>query len=379
MKGSFPLRPRILDLYVLRFFVTSYLICLVSFVGFFMLIDAFTHLDTYLEEEHGLLEILQTYLVRIPEIFHRLAPYLTLAAAGFTVTRLQKSNELAPMKALGLSIYRVLLPIFGAAVVLSGLIVLDQEWLIPAAESARRALDLKEKRGFEPQNLIPDSRGSVFQIDSYDPVAQRMRGVRVTLRGRDPDDPRIFTLETASLVAKEARWVQREGESGEWIAYHGRLDRYDSSGGGFKVKPGTRDLETTVFGEEGYPLETDIGPEDIESHDRDIYYLTFNDLNRLYKRQKLPHLRVKLHNRISYPITNLVLLFLGLPFFLSGTNRSLFIGVGISTVIGFSYFFISFLFISMGDSGSIGPMTAAWMPTIFFGCLSVTLFDQVRS
>ena len=48
MTSRFPLRPRILDLYVFRYFVSSYLICFVSFVGFFVLIDAFTHLEDYL-------------------------------------------------------------------------------------------------------------------------------------------------------------------------------------------------------------------------------------------------------------------------------------------------------------------------------------------
>ncbi|MCZ6691199.1 MAG: LptF/LptG family permease [Planctomycetota bacterium] len=377
MRWPSRLRPRILDLYVLRYFIVSYIICFVSFVGFFVLIDAFTHLDDYLEEKHGLIEIIQTYAVRIPEIFHRLAPYLTLAAAGFTVTRLHKNNELAPMKALGLSVFRILLPVFLAAILLSGLIVLDQEWIIPMAETARRNLDLKESREFRPRNLIPDSKGNVIAIDSYDPVLRRMIGMRVTYLEADPVHRKLFTVERASIIARQGDWDETGG--GRWILRYGRVESF-STGGKFDIDPDNRSLVGAFsFGEEGFQLDTDIRPEDIESHDREIYHLTFKDLNRLYMRQRLPHLRVKLHSRLSYPAANLILLFLGLPFFLSRANRSIFISTGICAAIGFSFFFINFMFLSMGDSGTIGPMTAAWMPTIFFGCLGITLFDQVRS
>ncbi|MCZ6603273.1 MAG: LptF/LptG family permease, partial [Planctomycetota bacterium] len=294
-----------------------------------------------------------------------------------TVTRLHKNNELAPMKALGLSVFRILLPVFLAAVFLSGLIVLDQEWIIPMAETARRNLDLKESREFRPRNLIPDSKGNVLAIDSFDPVTPRMIGVRVISRKRDPENRKFFTMESASISARQGDWD--DAGEGRWILRYGRVDRF-SAGGKLDINPITRALVGAVsFGEEGFELDTDIRPEDIESHDREIYHLTFSDLNRLYMRQRLPHLRVKLHSRLSYPAANLILLFLGLPFFLSRANRSIFISTGICAAIGFSFFFINFMFLSMGDSGTIGPMTAAWMPTIFFGCLGITLFDQVRS
>ena len=371
------MRPRILDLYVFRYFISSYLICMVSFVGFFVLIDAFGHLDDYLEEERRIGEILISYGVRIPEIFHRLAPYLTLAAAGFTVTRLQKNNELTPMKALGMSVYRALAPVFLGALLLSGAIIIDQEWLIPKAETTRRGLDIRERREIHP-NLIPDSKRNVLQIDTYLPITRQMIGVRVIRFDPDPNDSRVLGRERETIIAERGEWEEME-EGGRWVLRNVRVDRYDKSGK-ILFDPRTKELyESESYGEEGFVLETDIEPEDIESHDREIYYLTFGALNRLYKRQKLAHLRVKLHSRISYPVANLILLFLGLPFFLWDANRSVFIGSAICAAIGFSYFFINFLFMSMGDSGTIAPMTAAWMPTIFFGCLGVTLFDLVRS
>ena len=370
------IRPRILDVYVLKYFASSYLICLFCFIGFYMLIEAFGQLDEYLELDRTLGDVVKAYFVRVPEIFHRLAPYLTLAAAGFTLSRLQKANELAPMKALGVSVYRVLAPVFVAALLLSGLIILDQEVLIPRAETARRRLVLRKKRVIQPQ-LISDAReGLVMQMDGYDPVARAMQGIRISLFERDRENPRVFRRELGSITAKSGLWDE---EAERWVLSDGRRQEYGATGQ-LEAHPRTGQVKRTkVFGDGEYPLKTYLGPEDVESHDRDIYYLTFLDLQRLYERQKLPHLRVKLHTRVSYPAANLILLFLGLPFFLSSANRSLLIGTGIVALIGFSFFFITFLFMSMGNSGTIPPMTAAWMPSIFFGCLGVALFDKVRS
>jgi lipopolysaccharide export system permease protein len=279
------------------------------------------------------------------------------------------------MKALGVSIYRALAPVFVAAVVLSGFIVLDQEWLIPEAEAARRRLVIRKRKLIRPELISDSKRGLVIQMDGYDPVAKRMENVRVAVFSLDPDHHRVFNREKGAITA-------RTGERDEttdpprWILRDWKVEEYDDRGE-YATESGK--LTGRRSGSEGLALETNVGPQDIESHDLDIYYLTFSDLNRLYHRQKLPHLRVKLHSRISYPVANLILLFLGLPFFLSEANRSLFIGSGICALIGFSYFFVSFLFISMGNSGTIPPMTAAWMPSIFFACLGITLFDRVRS
>ena len=74
-----------------------------------------------------------------------------------------------------------------------------------------------------------------------------------------------------------------------------------------------------------------------------------------------------LHAKISLPFAALVMAFLGIPFSLQD-NRSggAGIGVGISIIIGFSYFIINALLLSLGQAGAIHPLVAAWTANMLF-------------
>jgi lipopolysaccharide export system permease protein len=74
-----------------------------------------------------------------------------------------------------------------------------------------------------------------------------------------------------------------------------------------------------------------------------------------------------LHAKLSLPFAALIMAFLGIPFSLKD-NRSggLGIGIGISVVIGFSYFVINALLLSLGQAGALPPPVAAWAANLLF-------------
>jgi lipopolysaccharide export system permease protein len=86
-----------------------------------------------------------------------------------------------------------------------------------------------------------------------------------------------------------------------------------------------------------------------------------------------------LHRHITYPLANLVLLLLGLPFAIHFER-----GSRIERVLGAigmcaAYLLFDLICQNLGYNDWIHPVVAAWSPTILFGSLGVALFSGVKS
>src|SRR4051812_30757441 len=110
----------------------SYGIVWTSLIGLYIVLDLFTHLDDFVNKAGGTRHIILYYGFRIPQLFDLMAEPITLMAAAFSVSWMQRNNELLPQLSAGIPTRRAIRPILmGAALTLS-LGPLNQEFLIPA-------------------------------------------------------------------------------------------------------------------------------------------------------------------------------------------------------------------------------------------------------
>ena len=111
-------------------------ICFFSLTGLYIVIDAFTHLDELLDiaDQQGSLPGLLSdyYGARVLAFFDRTSALMTLVAATFVATSLQRSNELAALMAAGIPKVRVVAPLIAAALVVSLLAAANRELGIPS-------------------------------------------------------------------------------------------------------------------------------------------------------------------------------------------------------------------------------------------------------
>jgi lipopolysaccharide export system permease protein len=124
-------------------FLKAYVICYVSLVGLFIIIDAFSNLDEFAKRADGI-EMLRImgryYLIHQSQFFDYLSGVIGMMAAIFTVTWMQRNNEQLAMLAAGISTQRAIRPVLISSVFVSFLAVLNQEYIMPryAEELARR-------------------------------------------------------------------------------------------------------------------------------------------------------------------------------------------------------------------------------------------------
>ena len=125
----------IMDRYLLSRYVHSFLVMFITLCGLYLVIDAFTRFDEFSENSGGTMAIIKHmsgyYAFRVLLFFDRIAGVVGMMAAIFTLTWLQRQGELTALFAAGVPLYRLAIPVLSASLCVSGLQVVNQEFVIP--------------------------------------------------------------------------------------------------------------------------------------------------------------------------------------------------------------------------------------------------------
>lgn len=369
--------PRLLDLYVTRIAFGSFLICFCFFVGLFVLIDLFDNIDDFtanielLPEEYkrlGFLLVVAYYLTYIPFLYLLVAPFVTVTAGMFAVSRLMGANEVVPMLFTGRRLGRILVPVFLMGIGNALLMVGMREFVLPELVTTKDNLHHMLDKGKADRSILGGAirlpEGNLLFFRRYWIRSEVIEGMNVRLPMSDGPGE-------ASLRARRAEWVPQHAEFGPgWILTDGKEER-----------PGQLAARVVDF----LPAERIAGLKPVTlrnriKESRELMDLSFSTLMYLVADQpNVLEYAVALHHHITFPLANILLLLLALPFALrfersSKTERMFF-----ALLVCGAYLVVDLIFQNLGKQGVVNPVVAAWFPTVLFGSLGVVIFDAARS
>jgi lipopolysaccharide export system permease protein len=386
---------RILDRERYWAFLKAYIICFVALVGLYVVIHAFTNLDEFTERSDGIVQLFrvmgQYYAIRLSLFYDQLCGIISMMAAIFTVTWMQRNNELIAMLAAGISTYRVIRPVYISAVLVCGLAVANQELILPGvAEELQKGPDDDGRRKV-PVYSNYDSNGILISGKSADRESRTVLNFNATL-------PVQILGVIRELQAKQARYIGPENPrtplKGGWLLRGARISLKDPG----SDEPLKTDLLVRLDDLKGFPPPVGT-PGDLEG---EAYFLrsdlTFQAVSRsrqwfkFASTKELLHslsdpanssermeIAVFLHGRILRSLLSLNLMFLSLPIVLGGVGGNMFINLALS--LGLSGVFYGVLFMSqyLGTNDILTPELAAWIPLIGFGTLAVFRWDSIKT
>src|SRR5437763_17205984 len=88
---------RLLDRYVLRYFLQAYFYCIAGFISIWFIFDISDNISTFLEERISRALIVKYYLTQVPQILVMLLQVELILALLFVLGRLSRSNEVVYM------------------------------------------------------------------------------------------------------------------------------------------------------------------------------------------------------------------------------------------------------------------------------------------
>ena len=371
---GFPLLDRV-DRYIVRIFVSSYLVAFLFFFGAFVVIDLFSNIDDFIDtgRAHNLegsdifRRVCGYYLYGSPAVFLQVAPFVTVIGVIVTVARLQQANELIPILMSGRSVYRTLRPIFVCGGVLTILMILMQELVAPHVAARRISIGEFLKDGHQHvavESSLVDEQGNLWRGIKYD--VKRDKIIEATVERRE---------EGRVLLARKVRDLVYDHSSNPpgWRA----------TGPGFHwleigYEAGAEKRQET----EARFIVSSLEPRQIDAYMMEAFDLSFRDLGFLVATTPMerhrPRYIVLLHYHITFPLTNVLLILLALPFVVRYEKKGLMVGLALAFVSCALYFGSDFALRSLGEN-HLHPVLAAWFTPIFFGALGISLFDGIRT
>jgi lipopolysaccharide export system permease protein len=384
---------RILDRQRYWAFLKAYVICFTALVGLYVVIDAFSNFDEFTKRATRASEIFRImgwyYLVHMTEFYDRLCGVIGMMAAIFTVTWMQRNNELLAMLAAGISTQRVIRPVIYSSMIVSLLAVANQELIMP--DYAEELMKSHDDDGERKVRVI--GRYDANHIYIHGSEADRKTQTVLALNATFPVE--VFGA-LRELECKQARYFPESSRStplrGGWLLRGSRINlpiepdqqeprilvKLDNDKG-FPPPLG----EVADLGGETYFFRTTLTFASVTRRRQWYQYAPTLDLLRgLTDPANGPErldIAVFLHNRLIRPLMGLALLFLSLPQVLGGYGRNMFIGLGISLGTAAVFYALSFVSQYLGAHEVISPEMAAWAPLIGFGTLAVARWDAIRT
>lgn len=377
---------RKIDRYLLRQFVQVFLICFVSLAGLYTVIDAFGRLDDFTGGDQSFGEAAvaagRYYAMQSLGFFNKTSGVLTLIAAMFTVTWIQRHNEMTALLAAGVPRLKVLMPVLMASVAIALGAAALREFVLPEIRE-ELSLDSKDLTGDRTVDLKP----------RYDNVTDiLLGGQRVNLATKTIENasfslpPRLGGVFGKKIQAKSARYLPAEGprpagyvltkvttpsnidvqprvldKNGGVIVITSCDAPWLESGQAFLVSgvsfellaSGTqwRDLaSTTELVRELANPSTDLGPD----------------------------VRVAVHSRVVQPMLDITLLLIGLPLVVSRGSGNPFVAVGLAVAVVTAFFILTLGGQALGGGGWIQPALGAWLPLMAFAPVAAFQVETLR-
>jgi lipopolysaccharide export system permease protein len=375
----------ILPRYLLRQFLQVFAICFLSLTGLYIVIDAFQHLDhfsTHAEKGGGnLLEVMGTYYA-----YHSLAFFngtsgiLAMISAMFTVTWLQRHQELTALMAAGISKLRMLKPLLLAAAGVSLLGVANRELLIPrvrdqltrdtkdlGGDNARELhprfdrsdiliggehVVLAERKIVKPAFVLPMELSRYgrqlaafegFYMDANDDHPAGFVLAGVTVPANVDSLPSLLLDERAIIVTpKDAAWL---GSNEVFVASDLPFPLL-ASGSNWRRYASMGELISEL-----HSPSADLGPD----------------------------VRVTVHTRLVQPLMDGTLLMLGLPLMLSRRNRNVFFSISMCLGVATAFTLAGLGCQSLGGLNMLRPSLAAWLPLMMFVPVAAAMGHTLRT
>ena len=334
--------------YILLNFIRNLGMIMVSFITIYLLIDFFEKIDNFLEKGKSLGLIVEFFLLNIPFIIEQMSPVCILLAGVVTLGILNHSNELIALKACGVPLKKITLPIIAAGLACTFLFLGMSQVVLPKTVSATNRIWNKEVKGRVALGIYRNGRyyyrGAEGFYSFARPDPQRNAFNYFSYAAWDAD----YRMDRL-ISAKYANW-----DKNTWTLYGGQIQQAGAGGA----------YPTQVFRIRNLEF-----PEKPDSFFVPAYHtmeLSLVDLFLETKNKRSPEETTKawaeFYGRISYTFLGLPLLLLGLPLLLlvyRKWGRDLSLAIPVSCGMAFACWGVWATLQSLAKASYLNPLAAA--------------------
>jgi lipopolysaccharide export system permease protein len=303
-----------------------------------------------------LLVALQIFIYRLPGVTVYIFPMATLLAALLAFSRLSHDSEVIAFRAAGVSLFRLMLPVLALGFLISLVNLSFSEIVVPEANKAAKNLLIATSVQTQPKMqknvFLPELERGVLKRIFY---AETMNGPK--LEGvivQEFSGGRLAQI----INAGEGSWSK---EKNQWLFKNGTIYIIDESG----------EYRHLIKFKEQY-ITIKYTPADFYIGDRSPEDMNLPELREFITlKEKMGidviDFRIQYNMKLAIPFASLVFALLGAPLGLSPRRASGSIGLGLSIIVIFFYYIVTFFSMALGELKMLTPALSAWLPNFITG------------
>jgi lipopolysaccharide export system permease protein len=356
---------RTLDRYLAGIFIKNFILALVAVTMLFAFQD---YMKDLTEHAFPADQLMVYHLLNLPMVIVQMTPPAVMLATVLTLAGLSRTNELVAAYSIGVGLRRIVALILSLVFVISCLVLIVQDRVIPPTFKKRTAYywrEMKHRNDFyldiKQDKIWYRSKNLIYNLQLFDTKNKTIHGMSVYTF--DDDFNLVQMMEAQAAEYTPQGWRLQDGT----VTVFSKEDRF----------PLTRSFKEKE-------LQIPETPKDFQEIEKEVDGLRLVELSKYIERMKnagadTKAYEVKLHSRFSLSFIPIVMCILGVPFSIrsrreEGTAKDLTLCLGVT----FFYWLFYSVGLSLGTNGALPPWLAAWLPSGVFAMVAVGLLSRKR-
>lgn len=353
---------RILYRMAMKFFFKYLIFSVLFFVLILELLDVFSNLWRYINNEVAFADIIRVAILYIPKCIVFSLPVSVLFSVAYTLGSFYANNELIAVFGSGISLYRFVFPFILTGAVLSPASLLFEEKVVISTYNQKNELTyqlLNSQKDYNNDNvtIIDHDYNRIYHADFYNDSHRTLTGVVVV--DTDGEYP-------VRMDAKVGTWNE---EKGCWDFSNVRFYSWDSENSFYRME------EHKTYSAPDYCQE----PDSFRNITRNIAEMRIGEARNWIESLKKTGLPYREHlteyyKRFSFSLTPFIVALISVAFTGKFRKNVLLMSLLMSIIIAGGYYIMQMILVLFAKLGYIHPFMGAWSSFLIFMILSIFMF-----
>ena len=326
----------------------------------------------------------QLYILQAPRIIVLTFPMSTLLATLLAYGRLSGDSEITALRSCGVGIYRLVMPAILLSFMATAGTFAFNELVVPQANQQasiilQSALDRQELKPETNEDIFFKEYGDI-SVEQPDGSVDKESVLQRLFYARRFDGQTMYGITMLDfsqqdfnqiILAERGIW---QPEVNAWLFSQGTSYIVDADGGYRNILNFERQkvlLPRT-------PLDIGFAPSAEEMTIGQLQaFIRVEETNGTSRR--LRQLQVQLQLKFAIPFICLTFALVGAPLGLRSQRTNSTLGLGLSILIIFGFYILAFVCQALGQTGTLGPLLAAWTPNVVVGLVGASLIYRAAN
>lgn len=355
-----------LDQYIIYNFLSKFFSTMIGFIVVFTAVDIIDNLDRFSNYNLSNQEIIDYYYYTFPWFISLALPMSLLLSAIFCFIILQKNHEVTALKASGISIRRISIPILTMGVFFSLFSFLFDNSVVSNSLSKRYSIEKKLK----PRKAKNISRKNdiYYHLDDTFLGIKRFNfhtniGKNITIqKSKGPDIISRIDAEKMIWNNEEKKWRLMNYKIRKWEK--NSLKHYSSLDTLIKIK----DINPSII------KKDNINPDEMSYWELSAFIEKLKNKGLSFNRWS-----VKKHFKTAFACSPLIMILFGIALSIQKPRSNYANGIGLSIIVIFLYYLMIKFGQSLGYNNILNPFISVWIVNIVFLSFGTHLFIKSRT